>query len=205
MSKSTNIEILVKGVRFSYLNVFEPYTSPEGKKSYGLNAIIPPNHPQFPEIIETIKKVAQATFGDEWQTTLKTLNAQDRVCLHNGDVSKPNAEGYKGMFYISANKKTPFRALETRNGVNVELTASDGRPRSGDYGNVKLSIWGQANQFGKRINADPLGVQFVRRGPPLGGGGRVAKLDEFGVEPSDVDGDAPATAGGADDASDMYG
>jgi len=39
-------------------------------------------------------------------------------------------------------------------------------------------LWAQDNQFGKRVNAELLGVQFVRDGEPFGGG-KPATPEDF--------------------------
>ena len=44
--------------------------------------------------------------------------------------------------------------------------------------NAIIEIWPQDNQFGKRVNASLLGVQFVKDGERLAGGG-VAAADDF--------------------------
>lgn len=203
---NANIEYLIKNCRFSYLNVFEPFIDrTSGKQSFGGHGILEPTHPQLPEIVATLKKVAQEFWGAEWETVWAEMKAKNKICLKPG-AAKGNAEGYKGNYYISANKKTRFSAIETRNGVNVQLTAADGRPRSGDYGNMKVAFYAMKHPTGgNMVNADIQGVQYVRKGAPLGGGGRVATVDEFGLEPSDADSAAPATAASAGAADDLMG
>jgi hypothetical protein len=58
------------------------------------------------------------------------------------------------------------------------LTAADGKPYSGCYVNVSIDVWAQDNKYGKRINAQLKGIQFVRDGDAFGGGA-PASPDEF--------------------------
>jgi hypothetical protein len=78
------------------------------------------------------------------------------------------------------------------------LSASSGKVYSGCYVNASIELWAQDNKFGKRINATLMGVQFLRDGARLVGGG-VASADDFEAIP-EAAGDAqamPATAGAA--------
>jgi len=189
-----NREYLLKNVRFSFLYCFTPFRGDDGKLNYCSHFILEPTHPQFAEIVATLKEVAKDFWGNEWEAVWAEMKAKNKICMKPG-TAKGDIEGYKGNFFISGNKKTPFRVLETRGGVNVELTVSDGRPRSGDYGNARVAFYAMAHpKGGKMINCDILGIQYVRKGDPLGGGGRVAEVDEFGVEPSDADSAAPAAS-----------
>lgn len=202
MTNATNKVLTLKGGRFSYLYVFEPFKGDNGE-SYCGHYILEPTDPQVAAIVTTMKSVADAKWGADFADVYASLKAKDRLALHIGSTSKPGDEAYKGKVYLSAASKTRPTVVETRDGVNVPLTNADGRPRSGDYGNVIVAIWAQDNKFGKRINCQLQGVQYTRRGTPLGGGGRVATVDEFGIEPSDADSAAPTAdaqaAGSADD------
>jgi hypothetical protein len=60
--------------------------------------------------------------------------------------------------------------------------ASSGKPYSGCYVNAVIELWAQDNKFGKRINASLMGVQFLRDGQRLSGGG-VASADDFQAIP----------------------
>ena len=49
-----------------------------------------------------------------------------------------------------------------------------------------IDVWAQNNQYGKRINAQLDGVQFVRDGEPFGEGGiSVDAFDAFGDDDDD--------------------
>lgn len=202
MATSTNKVITLRNVRFSYLYVFQPYQGENGS-SYCGHFILEPTDPQVKQVVEAMKEIARAKWGDEADVQYAALKGKDRLALHLGDTSKPGDDAYKGKVFLSGSSKTRPTVVETRGGANVALIESDGRPRSGDYGNAIVALWIQDNKYGKRINCQIQGVQYVRKGAPLGGGGRVANVDEFGVEPSDADGAAPDTAAASGDAPDF--
>jgi hypothetical protein len=52
------------------------------------------------------------------------------------------------------------------------LTEADGKPYAGCYVNCALNIWAQDNQYGRRINAELVSVQFLRDGDAFSGGVR---------------------------------
>jgi hypothetical protein len=208
MNQSTQEIVLIENTRLSYAYLFEPYRGKNdaGKEtaSYGAHALLPPDHPALAVIRAAQRRVAVAAWGAEAENVLTQLAAQDRLCLHNGDVSKAGQESYKGMFYVSANGKVQPQIVVTRNGVNVAIAKNDpSAPYSGCWANMFIAIYaqgpnGKPSQYGKRINAQLTGVQFLRHDTAFGGGGKVARPDEFPtVKGADADGAAPAATSAA--------
>jgi hypothetical protein len=214
MADETNVIVNLMDVRTSYFYGFEPYigTDNAGKqtKSYCSHFFLkdpvkyPNGHPSLPLVQSAIKSVAQAMWKDKAGEMLKAFAGQDRICLHNGDISKPGEDSYSGMLYLSGNSKNRFTIVETRGGKNVPLLPADGRPYSGCYVNAIVSIWAQANKWGKRINCQIQGVQFLRNGDAFGGG-RVAAPEEFGIVATDADAAAPETAEESNDLAGLLG
>lgn len=202
MAEETNVLVDLIDVRTSYFYGHEPYRGDDGKNSFCSHFLLPKTHPSLPAVQAAIKKVAQGLWKDKALEMLAALAGQDRICLHKGDVSKPGEDAYKGLLYISGNSKNRFTMVETRGGVNVPLTAADARPYSGCHVNAKVAIWAQQNKWGKRINAQIQGVQFIKHNTAFGGG-RVSTIDEFGIVPTDADGAAPGGFGTSEDLSDQ--
>jgi co-chaperonin GroES (HSP10) len=101
----------------------------------------------------------------------------DKICLKDGD--EIDYDGYAGNMSIKAsNGKRPLVVDRDRS----PLSESDNRPYSGCYVNAVLELWAQDNQYGKRINASLLGVQFFKDGQPFGDGvsASVSDFDLFG-------------------------
>jgi hypothetical protein len=152
--------------------------------------LLPPNHPDIPKVKAAMIEAAKGKWGDKGTDILKSLVAGDKVCLRNGDT-KSEYDGFPGNLYISArNKARPLVVDADR----TPLTEADGRPYSGCYVNATISIWAQANQYGKRVNAQLRGVQFFKDGDSFGGGS-VAQVDEFD---NVAEGGADAAAPGSD-------
>lgn len=101
------------------------------------------------------------------------INA-DKLCIKDGDDSE--YDGCAGMWMVKAsNSKRPT----VINRDKTPLVEEDEVMYAGCYVNGIIDLWFQNNSYGKRINANLLGVQFVKDGEPLGDGAKVANADEF--------------------------
>lgn len=99
----------------------------------------------------------------------------DKICFKDGDDI--DYDGYAGhMSFKASSNKRPMVLDRDR----TPLTEGDNRPYSGCYVNAIVELWPQDNQYGKRINANLLGVQFLKDGQPFGDG-VSAKVDDFDV------------------------
>lgn len=174
--------------------LFEPQRGPNGEGDLKFSATFgfPPNHPVVALIRAGFKKVAEEKWGAKAAEMFAALKAGDKLCLHDGDA-KADKEGYKGNLYLSASNKIKPLVID---GNKSPLIASSGKPYSGCYVNGVIDLWAQDNRFGKRINASLQGVQFLRDGIRLSGGG-VASADDFQAIPeAAVEGATSAPAGG---------
>ena len=187
-------KVQLKDVRLTFPQLFDAkQVNGQGDPKFSGAFLIPKNHPQIAELKAAISTAATEKWAAKAGEVLKQLAAGDKLCLHDGDA-KSDYDGYAGNFFINAsNKIRPLVIGPDR----APLTSADGKPYSGCYVNVILEIWPQDNQFGKRVNASLLGVQFIRDGERLAGGG-VAAADDFEAIPQ---ADAPKAASGGGAAS----
>lgn len=141
---------------------------------FGSTFLIPKNDPQLEELKKVIEAVANEKWKDKGPIVLKALLAEGKVCLKDGDL-KPEYDGYDGMMFIQATSKTLPLVI---NRDRSQLTAADGIPYGGCYVNASIDVWPQDNGFGKRINAQLKGVQFVKDGDAFSGSA-PASPDDF--------------------------
>ena len=184
--------LMLKNVRAAFLQVWEAtQVKPgEGKAAFSGTFLMPPDHPDILAIREAITAVANAKWKDKAADILVGLIAADKVALHNGDT-KNQYDGFAGNMFVSA--RSPSRPLVIAQDRSI-LVETDGKPYSGCYVNVQVAAWAQDNGYGKRVNAQLRGVQYLRDGDAFGGGA-VAQAEEFDVvEGADADGDAPVEA-----------
>jgi len=189
-------KVQLKDVRLTFPVLFEAkQVNGKGDPKYSAAFLIPRDHPQLTEIQNAIREAANAEWGDKSAAIVKQLGAGDRLAVHDGD-GKSDYDGYAGNYFINASNKVRPLVID---GNRAPLTVADGKPYSGCYVNAIVEFWGQDNEYGKRVNASLLGVQFVRDGERLAGGA-VAAADDFEAIP---DAAAPQTA--KDGAAGLFG
>ena len=168
------MKVVIKNVRGAFLHLFEPQVSEEGKPSFGGNFIFSKDHEAYEQMKKAIREAAVEKWGAKADDVLKSLSAQNKLCLRDGDT-KAEYEGFPGNYFVSArNEVRPIVVDRNR----APLTAADGKPYSGCYVVAILEVWVQDNKYGKRINASLSGVQFFADGEAFSGGG-VARADDF--------------------------
>ena len=97
----------------------------------------------------------------------------DKICLKDGD--EIDYDGYAGHFSIKgSNSKRPLVIDRDK----TPLTEDDNKLYAGCYVNAIIELWAQNNSYGRRINANLLGVQFYADGEPFGDGVK-ASVDDF--------------------------
>jgi hypothetical protein len=192
-------------------------------KSYCVDGVFAAAHPAFKLIRETMREVAKNAWGEaptqfpygpadpntgqmsmvtlpNWEGVLKGLSLENRIPLRDGNRRTKQEEPYTGNFYLAARSSRQPSVAVTRGGVNVLIDPSDPQyPYSGARGNLIVDIWVQGTNnkpspYGRRINCQLTGVQFLAHGTRFGGGGRVASIAEFGICPADADAPMPGAA-----------
>jgi len=112
----------------------------------------------------------------------KAKVASDKLCIKDGDEIE--YDGYANMWAVKAsNTKRPT----VLNRDKTPLVEDDDVIYAGCYVNSVIELWFQNNSFGKRINANLLGLQFVKDGEPFGDGAKVADEDDFDEIEEDED------------------
>lgn len=187
-------------VRTSHLYCFEPYTGkpspqiPNPQPMFKSDLLMAQTHVDLLRVVTEIEKVGAAhpwKGGIAWAQVKEQLKAQDKMCLHRGEVTQAGKPEYAGMFFVKANNKSRFTVLD---GDKRPLVAADGRPYSGCYVNAIIDIYVQDNSYGRRINATLTGIQFYGHGDSFEGGAKAADPSEFGIVATSADAAAPAAA-----------
>ncbi len=170
------MKVTIKDVRLAFPDLFEARAfKGSGDPKFGASFLFAKDHPAVKEIENAIEKVAKEKWKDKAATILKGLRTKNDTCLHDGDT-KPEIDGYEGNFYISARSSVRPTVVDRD---RTRLEKSDGRPYGGCYVNAIIDIWAMdSSDFGKRVCASLMGVQFVRDGEAFAGG-TAASPDEF--------------------------
>ena len=163
-------------VRLSFPNIFAKSTyiqdgvSKEGK--YEATFLFSKENAKMKEMIDAHIEEAIAA---------SPINkvASDKRCLKDGDESE--YDGYENVWsFKGGNRKRP--QILDRDGT--PLVEDDGKPYAGCYVNAIVDIWIQNNTYGKRVNANLYGIQFLKDGEAFGSGpidvtGEFDISDEF--------------------------
>lgn len=186
------MRIMLRDWRLAFPNIWKA-SAPKGggEEAFSASFLAPPTHKQIKEVKAALLSLAKEKWGAKGESMYKTLESTGKLCLHDGD-SKAEYEGFEGNLFISSRSKTrPSVFDQQRN----DLTQADGKPYSGCFVNASIELWAQDNDFGKRINAQLRGVQFLRDGDAFAGGGQPADKEEFDeIAMPDGDSDADLTA-----------
>lgn len=159
------------GARLAFPDIFEP--NKDGK--FAAAFIFPPDHPGIEALKKVVQEVGAAKWGPKWAQIGKELKAGDNLLIHNGD-SKASYVGYEGNLFFNANNTVRPTVVDRD---RSPLVAADGKPYSGCYVNVIIDVWAQDNQYGKKVNAQLQGIQFVKDGEAFSGGGVAADSSDF--------------------------
>lgn len=169
--------MLIENARLSFPNLFQATSfQPDQKKKYSATFIIDADSNAVSKIKAEMEKVAKEKWGAKATDVLKSMKAQNKLCLRDG-AEKADMDGFgEGTLFISA-------STDKRPGVydrdKTPLTEDDDRPYAGCYVNGIVELWAQDNQYGRRINAQLRGVQFAADGERFGAGGAPATSDDF--------------------------
>lgn len=87
----------------------------------------------------------------------------DKRCLKDGDES--DYDGYADHWsFKAASSKRPTVIDRDK----TPIVEEDEKIYAGCYVNAVVDLWIQNNKFGKRVNANLYGIQFVKDGEPFG-------------------------------------
>jgi hypothetical protein len=171
--------MIVKNVRLSYEHIFDAWAKEEGKpKKFSATGLLDKDTHSA-----EIAKLQEILTARQKEVFKKRLPA-DKLCLRDGDLT--GKDGYENQMYLATSEKIRPTVLD-KDG-KTPVAASDDRIYSGCYVNIMFRLWDQNNQHGQRINANLLGVQFMRDGEKFSTVNRPAADEMFDNEGGEDDG-----------------
>jgi hypothetical protein len=173
------MKVKLENVRITFPQLFQPKSivGADGKPSepkYGASFLFEPGSEPHKALSEAIKKVASEKWPTAWQDIVRIAKATDKLCVHDGNTK--TYQGYPGNLFLSA---TTAAMPDIRDADRTRIPESNARRiYGGCYVNAVVQLWAQDNRWGKRVNAELLGVQFRRDGDAFRAGA-VAADDDF--------------------------
>lgn len=171
------MKIKLQNVRLSFPSLFRKAVFNGEETKYEATLLIDK------EAQDELYQKLKAGIAEKIKTDLKgTKLPADKLCLKDGDEIE--YDGYANHWSIKAsNNKRPMVIDKDKS----PLTQDDDRLYAGCYVNAIVELWAQNNSYGKRINANLLGVQFAKDGQPFADG-VSASADDFDLV-TDLDDD----------------
>jgi len=156
----------LKNVRLSFPSIYQKATFNGEEGKFEATFLISKSDEATKEMLD--KAIADAL------SEAKVKVPKDKWCLKDGDDS--DYDGYEDHWsFKAANSKRPTVIDRDK----TPLVEEDGKPYAGCYVNAIVDIWVQNNSWGKRVNANLYGIQFLKDGDAFGSGGTADVTDDF--------------------------
>lgn len=177
------MKVTLKNVRLAFPKLFEAKPVGQGKDQYFSAAFpIDPKSENHKALEAAIEAVAKEKWAAKAPGILATLREKGDIGYKHKPLKSGEGEvydGFEGMFSVNASlNETKGRPLVVDRDPSIVLQAKDGRPYAGCYVNGVIDVWAQDNAYGKKINVQLKGIQFVKDGDAFGSGG-AATSDDF--------------------------
>lgn len=170
--------ILWKGLRASYLHVFEPWSKTEAERKKFSGRFIADGE-EFAEEIKEMKAYLKKAQQEHFKGNIKPAD----LFFRDGDQA--GKEEYEGTWYIAASESEdhPPTLLKPN---KLECKKSDDLIYSGAVVNVIIRPWKQDNKHGRKLNANLLVVQHKSHGEKFGNAS--APVDTDGLDDEEFEG-----------------
>ena len=175
-----NKRVMLSGVRLAFPVLAKPEQfNGTGNPRFSATLLIEKNSQIHKNVLAALRLAAAVKWGEaKADAAVKGLTAGNKIALIDGDA-KANYDGFEGNMALSAHSQenAPPRLVDGQRNLLPQNTPLI---YAGCYVNASVEIWAQDNQWGKRLNAQLRGVQFVRDGDSFSAA-RPASVDEFEV------------------------
>lgn len=160
---------MLENVRLSFPALFKPKSVQGSQPKYSASLIL--NKKENEDQIATLRKAVGTVMMEKWPGDKKKREGV-KICVRDGEEKK-ETDGY-GPDVIFLNASSDIKpGVVDRDKTPLEEGAP--RPYAGCRVNASIRLWAMDNSFGRRINAQLLGIQFY------------ADDDAFGDRPFDPD------------------
>jgi hypothetical protein len=174
-------KIILNPVRLAFPELFEaaaftdPKTGKQGAPQFQATFLLDREGNARKVIEAEEERVAKEKWGAKANAILTEIRANNRGAIKPGEL-KASYDGFPGNDFVACNNKVRPTVVD-RTGAPV--ASADGLVYAGCYGIGHVVLWAQDNAFGKRINANVTGFQFLRDGDAFGGGPPPSSAEEF--------------------------
>lgn len=181
MATQVSNKIILKNVRISYANLFEPKSVGEGDKAklkYSTALIIPHDHPQVEKLKDMADAIGKSKFGSGWgaikrkKPTLRDYWAEYKKARQEAEeegedpneISRPD-ESVKGAYVLNVSSTRKPQIVDR----SLQPILDDAEIYSGCYCNVSIGGFAFDVESNKGVGFGLNNVQLVKQGERLGG------------------------------------
>lgn len=190
--------VLLENVTLSFPHILEPNTSLEGAKpKYGCALLMDADSQEAKAIEVSILATAKDAFGAKGEKVVANMKAKGKYPLKDGNL-KEELAGYAGRLYINANSGIVIPCY----GRDPKVKLNEQEIREMMYAGATVNAVVSFYKYSHKTGGDGVGIglkglQFVKDGDRLSGGG-VAKSEDFPViEEAEDSGFGESADGGA--------
>lgn len=167
-------KILIKKARLAFPQLWEPKQfNGTGKARFSATFLVAPGSEDFKNIEAAVVAAANEKWGAKAKANLAAAKANGKMAWKDG-VTKPQYEGYEGMWYLAANSTIRPTTLDRE---KQPTTEADGLIYAGCYVQGSVDIYAM-DEYGLQINAGLKGVRFMEDGDAFSGSA-PASADDF--------------------------
>ncbi|WP_321823588.1 DUF2815 family protein [Pyramidobacter piscolens] len=160
-------KIVLKNVRASFVNIFEPKGYNGNDPKYSMMLLMPKDHPQYPALVAATVEAGR----EEWPAKFKgdSFPKGFKNPVRDGDEERDTAARpeYENSYFMNCSSKQAPRVVD-RN-PRIALTKEDRRIYSGCYVNVSLNTYAFDVSGNKGVALGLINVQFHSDGEALSG------------------------------------
>lgn len=158
-----NCEVILDDVRLKNENIFKRFRKNGREGKFGFVVLL--DKERHAREIAGLKEDISAIIAQEFKG--KKI-ASDKRCLRDGDDGGDDFAA--GCWTLSANNDNPFFVWD-RSIPNKQLTIDDpAQIYRGCRVRVKVRLWAQDNEWGQRVNAQAIAIQFRADDEAFGAG-----------------------------------
>jgi hypothetical protein len=198
MAKGSGNRIILKNVRISYANLFEPRPVGEGdnaKMKYSTAVIVPYDHPQAESLKKKIDALGTSKFGDGWGAVKRKRNPlrdpwkeyekARKEAEDEGDdpdeIPAPD-ESTRNCYVINCSSERKPQIVDRQ----LQPILDESEIYSGCYVNISVGGYAYDKEGNKGVGWGLNNVQLVKQGERLGGAPNAE--EEFETMEEDDDG-----------------
>lgn len=171
-------QVTLKRVRLAFVKVNRPeeFTKGDGKPRYSVTMLMERDGANEKLVDAAILAAATEKWGEKAKAAIRMLGSTAKLCKYDGDTR--DYVGFEGMTAVNASSNADMPPTLVTPGRKRLANAEQSMIYSGCWANVIINVWAMDNDWGRRVNAELKGIQFVEDDVRLGGA-TVASIDDF--------------------------